>query len=223
MMTNKMESTDKDLDRIISYCEKISSRQQDNAVFKDWLENIIYKFGITIFKTNLPDLVQQSDRTNKGIFIFSNALNSEVVESFDSLNFQFIKNITKKNNDFIFIKFLRVLSQRYPKLDYLFFSTSPFLFKDEFVLNVYNIQNVQSYADFIDIEVLSENSEMKLLNRDDNGIFTNNLSFINPNATALLKENTISGIVFDFHFNSEISQEQLKSFIVQINSINSYL
>ena len=223
MMTNKMESTDKDLNRIISYCEKISSRQQDNAVFKDWLENIIYKFGISIFKTNLPDLAQQSDRINKGILIFSNALNSEVDEKSDSLNYHFIKNITDKNNDFIFIKFLHVLSQRYPKLDFLFFSTSPFLFKYEFVLNVYNIQNVQSYADFIDIEVLSDNSEMKLLNRDDNGIFTNNLSFINPNATALLKGNTISGIVFDFHFNSEISQEQLKNFIVQINSINSYL
>jgi len=220
-MTDKMESADNNLDRIISYCEKISSRQQDNAVFKNWLENIIYKFGITLFQTNLPDLAQQSDRSNKEIFIFSNALKSEVFKKPDGLDYRFIKNNIKENNDFIFIKFLYVLSQKYPKLDYIFLSTSPFLFKDEFVMNVYNVQNVQSYAEFIDIEVISENSEMRLLNLDDNGIFTNNLSFINPNASALLKDNTFSCIVFDLHFNSEISQEQLNSLIIHINSINS--
>jgi hypothetical protein len=218
-----MESADKDLDRIISYCEKISSRQPDNAVYKDWLENIIYKFGITIFQTNLPDSTQISDWMNKKIFIVSNAMKSETIEKSDGLNYWFIKNITNIENEFIFIKFLHVLSQKYPRLEFVFISTSPFLFKDEFVLNVYNIKNIQSYADFVDIDDLSVNSEMKLLNLDDNGIYANNPSFINPNATALLKYNTISGIVFDIHFNSEISQEQLKDLIIQINSINSDL
>ena len=118
-----MESADKDLNRIISYCEKISSRQQDNTVFKDWLENIIYKFGITIFQTNLPDLPQQSDTMDKKFFIFSDALKSEIDTKFGGLNYRFIKNITEKNNNFIFIKFLHVLSHKYPKLDYIFLST----------------------------------------------------------------------------------------------------
>jgi len=220
-VTDKMESADKDLDRIISYCEKISSRKQDNTVFKDWLENIIYKFGITVFRTNLPALAQQSDPSKEKIFIFSNALMSEFGSQSADLNFQFIKYLPKMKKDFIFIKFLHILGQKYPKLDYIFISTSPFLFKDEFVLNVYNIQNVQSYTDFIDIRVLQENSGMKLLNLDENGIYNNNLSFINPNAAVLLNNNIFSGRVFDFHFNSKISQEQLKVLIIQINSINS--
>ena len=215
-----MESVDKDLDRIISYCEKISSRQQDNTIFKDWLENIIYKFGITVFQTNLPDLAQHIDPSKERIFIFSNALMSEFGNHLDDLNYQFIKYLPIENKDFIFIKFLHIISQKYPKIDYVFISTSPFLFKDEFVLNVYNIQNVQSYTDFIDIRVLQESSEMKLLNLDDNGIYVNNISFINPNATTLLKNNIFSGRVFDLHLNSEISLEMLKVLIIQINSIN---
>ncbi|KKN27662.1 hypothetical protein LCGC14_0862560, partial [marine sediment metagenome] len=94
-----------------------------------------------------------------------------------------------KNENFIFIKFLHVLTQKYPNFDYIFLSTSPFLIKDEFVLNVYNIQNIQSYMDFINIQEIFENSGIKLLNLDKNGIFANNLSFINPSAPELLKIN----------------------------------
>lgn len=217
---DNMESADKDLERIMYYCEKISSRQQNNSIFKDWLENTIFKFGTTIFQTNLPNIAQYSNKIHEKILIFSGTLTSEMFDKLNGLNYWFVKQNANKNENFIFIKFLHVLTQKYPNFDYIFLSTSPFLIKDEFVLNVYNIQNIQSYMDFINIQEIFENSGIKLLNLDKNGIFANNLSFINPSAPELLKINRTSRIVFDLQYNSNISKDQLKFLIQQINAIN---
>lgn len=214
-----MESVEKDIRRILNYCEQISKYHQKNEVFRQWIEKMIYKFGKSIFFNNLPDLL---DIDIKKIIIFISS-NSQIIEALnkseDHLTY-FINNSSDANNIFTFTAFLESLSQNFPNLTIAFSSFSSFLKKNEIVMNIYNVGNVQSFVEIIDIEQLGKNLELKIVNFNNSGVFQNNLSFIDPAASKFLENHSFQGIIYDFHCNSEISHKLLKSIFSQIIEIN---
>lgn len=215
-----MESVEKDIKRILNYCEQISKYHQKNEVFRQWLEKMIFKFGKSIFFNNLPESFYDIESKKFMIFISSN---SQIIETLDKSEDQityFINNSSDLNNIFTFTKFLESLSQNFPNLTIAFSSFSPFLMKNEIVMNIYNIGNVQSFIEVIEIEQIFNKFELKMLNFNNSGVFQNNLSFIDPVASKFLENHHFQGIIYDFHFNSEISHKLLKSIFYQIIELN---
>lgn len=215
-----MESVEKDIRRILNYCEQISKYHQKNEVFRQWLEKMIFKFGKSMFFNNLPESFYDIESKKFIIFISSN---SQIIETLDKSEDQityFIDSSSDLNNIFTFTKYLESLSQNFPNLTIAFSSFSPFLMKNEIVVNIYNIGNVQSFIEVIEIEQIFNKFELKMLNFNNGGVFQNNLSFIDPVASKFLENHNFQGIIYDFHFNSEISHKLLKSIFYQIIDLN---
>jgi len=216
-----MESVEKDIRRILNYCEQISKYHQKNEVFKQWLENMIYKFGKSIFFNNLPETFYDIESKKFIIFISSN---SQIIETLDKSEDQityFINNSSDLNNIFTFTTFLESLSQNFPNLTIVFSSFSSFLRKNEIVMNIYNVGNAQSFVEAIEIDQICKKFELENVNFNHSGVFQNNLSFVNPIASKFLENHSFQGIIYDFHCNSEISHILLKSIFYQIVEINT--
>ena len=214
-----MEITDKNLNRILTYCEKISEFEKENIKLKDWLQRMIYRFGIRIFESNIPELNQRGIEIKFNVFVFSHPLIFQQFENLEGDNNYFIKINAGLNNAYTLIQFLSVLSQIFSGINFIFISESPLLLKDEVIFNIYNVANIIEYVKFSEVNDIM--TGFKILNIDAEGIYANNLSFINQNVLRMLEKNSVSGRVFDLHINSENIKDGLKVMMEKVISITN--
>ncbi len=197
-----------DYKRIISYLRDFSDLHKSDVEFSSWLEEKIIKTGVFLCQNNIP--LFDNNKRKKIYLILRNTMEVERLMQLKNENIFFLKN--NDNGDYqFFIKFLKLFFNWHESVFYVvFLSRSDLLKRQEIILNIYNLKNVNSFARYINIYDSFSSEGIMVLNLNSDDQYINHLTFLNPLARELLNKRKYHNTVFDLVLNGDISIEEIK-------------
>lgn len=210
---------DTELEKILYLCEEISKINTGKSYLKSWIEKIIVDLGIKIFENNFNRI-----DGNSNLDIIYIIQSEKFIQLFNRENkLIFCKSRKINNSSYEFIKFTSLLRRRFNINILAFISYSSILTENEICFNIYNSRDLQRYVDFIGLDEIFNELDLKVVNfkKFDKSLQIN-LSFINPLALDLIELMRYDGIIYDIQISHNTDYSILNKLLLELNKITKF-
>jgi len=202
--------------KIINYLREFSNSNKRDGKLINFIESIIIKTGKALYQNNI-EITDISNR-KKVYIVLENKIKQTLLNNLKKQRIFYIQqpNINSSQSFNYFFKFLHLFFSRLDNYHILFLTRSGLLKNREVVLNIYNLDDVNFFADFLDLIQMFNSIGIHVLNINQNSRYINHLSFLNPTTEKFLNYSEYKKTIFDFVVGNELSIEKIGQAILKL-------